>query len=425
MIVGAVIVLVICFVIQNSLAAEDTLEYLQQADAKIISYESTQGEYITYLVTVEGGEQYYVVETMASGYGGPLTLLSKFSLEGELLNYNIAEHCETPLYLNKVLNANFLDKFTSATPGDAFSISEEDGVSGATMSAEAIRSAAKLASDYMGEQFLGMELDRETASVFDSSVIVLLLFFIAAILASYLKLTKARPFIMAASVVVLGFVNCTFLSYSNFVSLLTGNMPAFAQRPAWYLLVFGALLITLVTGRNLYCAFLCPFGAVQEGIYRALHLSQIVPDKRLANAARTVRWVAVWLVLAAALLVNQPGIVSYEPFSVFFSAQGNVGQWIIMGVVLVLSIWWFRLWCRYFCPVGAILDFLASLKGKLLRAVSAKKKAPCDDKACQECPGQCREHKKPLAASDKLFLLAIILINLLIIQTVISAYLAL
>jgi len=421
----ALVVLVLCFAVQKNVAEQDTLTYLRQVDGQLESFTRMQGDYPTYLADDAGGGQSYIIETKASGYGGPVTVLTRFSLDGELMEAVIAEHCETPLYLNKVLDAGLLEMLTGKLPGDSFEVPDEavDGITGATMSAQAILTASQKASAYVGNQFLSMTIQTDTGPILDAASIILLILYAAAAIVMWRKFTMVRPVLLVASVILLGFYSSAFLSYSNFVSLLTGNFPSFAERPAWHVLVFGILAITLISGRNIYCAYLCPFGAVQEGVYRALHLSQITPDPRLAKAAKTVRWVVIWLVLELALLLNQPGIAAYEPFGVFFGGQGSMGQWIIMGLTLILGIWWFKLWCKYFCPVGAILDVIAMVKRKLLRRKTGQER-PCPNGAGGKCSGQgCT--KKGLAASDKVFLAVLILFNLLIVHTVLSAILAL
>ena len=72
----------------------------------------------------------------------------------------------------------------------------------------------------------------------------------------------------------------------------------------------------------------------------------------------------------------------------FFDSSGNVGQWIIMVMVLLLSIGVMRIWCRGLCPVGTILDFLARVKRK--------------SKYCPRNCIDCQTEQPPLSNTDKL-----------------------
>ncbi|MCO1601192.1 4Fe-4S binding protein [Desulfosporosinus nitroreducens] len=125
-------------------------------------------------------------------------------------------------------------------------------------------------------------------------------------------------------------------------------------------------------------------------------------------------------------LFNNPGVASYEPFSVFFDGDGNTAQWIIMGLILLLSMFILRFWCRCFCPIGAFLDFLALCKRKSKKLLR-NKSVPEDSGErtaflikISGCEGNCTGCKKevakasPLSSSDKLVACVIYAIYMLI-----------
>ncbi|MGS0765382.1 4Fe-4S binding protein [Syntrophomonas curvata] len=184
----------------------------------------------------------------------------------------------------------------------------------------------------------------------------------SAIFCAARNLRKLRPWVLVLSVSIAFIFYNYSLTYSNFVNLLTGQLPIFIERPIWYVLVLGIVVITSIWGRNFYCSWLCPFGAVQEGAYKSLNLYNFSPSHGIRNKAAKLRWPMLWLAAMLALIANNAGITGYEPFSVFFDGNGNRAQWIIMISVLVVSMAQLRFWCNYFCPVGTILNFLAQIK---------------------------------------------------------------
>jgi polyferredoxin len=231
-------------------------------------------------------------------------------------------------------------------------------------------------------------------------------------------------------VVFIGFVLNASLTYSNYVGMIAGTPPGFLERPVWFLMVPGILFITVIWGRNFYCSWICPFGAVQEGVYRSLNLInvKISPDIRV-HAAR-FRWPILWLAAVAALLAGNPGAASYEPVSIFFDASGNTAQWIITLLVLVISIVQMRFWCNHFCPVGAILDGSAQLKRRVLGLMKPRERVPersnGDRDAAspsQRCSGCSAQADKPaMSVTDKFFAGLIIFVNVLILCAVLQNF---
>lgn len=166
-------------------------------------------------------------------------------------------------------------------------------------------------------------------------------------------------------------------------------------------------------------------------------------DHRIAVMAGKSRWFFIWLAVLFALFFNNPGIASYEPFSPFFGGEANVAQWILMGLLLVLSIVVFRFWCRLFCPVGAILDLLAKFK-RYVKKVFAKKRGARSGTvfhnnesggctSCKTCQAHYGEKEKglgkgasggmgtaPLSTFNKFIIFVIVIIDLLIIAALLQ-----
>lgn len=422
--------LIITAVYQHFANKQDILSLLRQVEPASADYNEIKGSYKTYELIDNNGEFLsYAVISSASGYGGPITMLTTVNGEGIVENAVILENAETPAYLERVVEAGYPDNLQGAEVIQSLKENEElDAVSGATRTTDGILAAVEKGMFDVGEIQLGLDVPALSSYQFqweDGAIVLLLL---TAILATIRKLKKLRVILLIASVVLIGFILKSSVSIGNFMSIITNKMPVITERPIWYILIIGILVFTLIIGKNFYCGWLCPFGAVQEGIYKALNLTKNKLDQRIVNLSRQSRWFFIWLAAILAFTFNNPGIASYEPFAVFFGGEGHAAQWIIMGLVLLLSIFILRFWCRCFCPVGAVLDFVATVKRKVRRFVgkktvggqtAAKKtNVECSKSQCSTCKSGCNRDKiktMRLSAFNKTIAFIILLVDLLII----------
>lgn len=362
----ACFLLLVTSVYQQISDKQDTLSLLQQGEPAATHYEELEGIYKTYGLYDQSEHLLsYGVIASASGYGGPITLLINVSQEGTLKNAVLVEDSETPLYLRKVLEAGYPGNLSGKTVTQPLAAHEDiDSVSGATRTTDGIMLAVEKGMFQVGKNQLGLTVPHLKTFHFQWQDGLVLLMLLVAILASARNMKKLRPWILVATVFVFGFMENSSLTIGNYMSIVALKMPAFSERPIWYVIVIGVFLVTLLWGRNFYCSWLCPFGAVQEGMYKALNLADYRPNPQLISGTRKSRWLFLWLAAMLALLFNNPGIASFEPFSVFFDGDGNTSQWVMMLLILLFSIFILRFWCRCFCPMGAFLDFTASCRRK-------------------------------------------------------------
>jgi polyferredoxin len=116
-----------------------------------------------------------------------------------------------------------------------------------------------------------------------------------------------------------------------------------------------------IAWRNLYCARLCPFGALQELLHAALpwRLAATAEEDR---GARSLRIAFLWLATVAVFALGIGEAAGYEPFSTAFDWVGGRLQWALLVAVLLLALVRHRPWCRYFCPTGTCLQLLGRMK---------------------------------------------------------------
>ena len=137
-----------------------------------------------------------------------------------------------------------------------------------------------------------------------------------------------------------------------------------------FLVFFGSLLGRFV------CGFLCPFGLIQDLLYRIPFFRKLkkLPGEKFLNKLRYV-FLAVFVILLPLFIVDITGhgdpwfckyicpVGTLEGgvwFGIFDSAvRASIGflyHWkvVILLVLLVLSLLIYRPFCRYICPLGAI-----------------------------------------------------------------------
>ncbi|MEM8850484.1 MAG: 4Fe-4S binding protein [Pseudomonadota bacterium] len=160
-----------------------------------------------------------------------------------------------------------------------------------------------------------------------------------------------------------------------------------------------SLLIWVVTigafvawGRGLFCGWLCPFGAMQEfaaHLGRLLRLPQIEPSAVWDVRLKWVKYVVLaWLVAMAALApARLDTAAEVEPFKTAITTF-FVREWYYVAYAvfwLVLSMMLFKGFCRYVCPLGALM----ALGGLLRRRDWIARRAACGS-PCQLCRVKCR-----------------------------------
>ncbi len=133
----------------------------------------------------------------------------------------------------------------------------------------------------------------------------------------------------------------------------------------------GVLGVSIVAGRA-FCGWMCPLGAVQEGLAKLArrlggekrHIRGKPAAGRLPIAIplwadRPLRWakyLILSLVLAASAFAVYPPLHDICPVRAVFSFRLETGLlWSVLGVFLVTSFLVERSWCKYLCPLGATL----------------------------------------------------------------------
>lgn len=368
----AVALLIAAWFYSDHKTEAEVAPYLKQAMPLAANFDKVSGSPPTFKAKDTDGQVFgYVVFGEANGYGGPLKVAVAVDPKGKILETIIVDNKETPAYLSMVLRNKFLEKIKEKSVGSTFELGEDlDGVSGATISSGAIAEAVRKASHDVGRRQLNLNIadKQENWRIGIPEIAVMLLYLFTIIFAFVWKKPNFRNYVVWASIIILGFWLNRPISLSYISGALLGYFPAFHQNLLWYVVLFGGVGMAVFSGRNIYCAWLCPFLGVQE-------LANRVSGVRCSangaeNKLRSTRNILLWFGLFLAFIYRNPALGSYEPFGTIFGFTGTGLAWLLLAAVLVAAIFKFRFWCGYFCPVGATLDICAKINRTVKKLVN-------------------------------------------------------
>ena len=318
----------------------------------------------------------YVTINEAEGYGGPLKLAVAVDPGGLISSVVIVEQRETAVYFQRVSDSELISSLAGKSYLDRFRLGEDvDGVSGATYTSRAIVSAARLGLRSIAAGQLGLDIPREKPPEvrfgIPELVLILLIsvWFVSDRKGFQLK-KQARWFTLLTSMMVLGFLYTSLLTLPFITKMAMGFWPQWQNSLYWYTLLGFFLATILLKGRNPYCQWICPFGAVQETLGKIGGAKSRSPQRFV----EFLRWLPQGLALTAilaALLFRNPGISSYEVFGTLFDLEGSPFQFGLLAAVLLASLLVKRPWCRFLCPIGATADFLRTMRGWVKEGVKS------------------------------------------------------
>lgn len=161
-----------------------------------------------------------------------------------------------------------------------------------------------------------------------------------------------------------------------------------------FTVLLGTLGVSLIAGRA-FCGWLCQLGALQDFLADwARRLSgekRHIPGKKskarfpltlppvVDKTLRYAKYFVLAIILIASLYMVYPPLHNFCPLRAVFGLQMTSLLWAVLIIFLVTSILVERFWCKYFCPLGALLAIFNKISP--VRLVS-------DNNHCNNC-GRC------------------------------------
>ena len=150
----------------------------------------------------------------------------------------------------------------------------------------------------------------------------------------------------------------------------------------WVLILIFAfsVLLPLFTGKAFYCTYLCPMGALQEMTGRICSKKLNLPRK-VVNVLLVIRKLFLLTILILITVGVSLNLAFVEPFSVFSVKSVTLFSVIFAGVVLLISFFIKRAWCRFLCPTGLLFELVRKIKSNFTKPKPANADANVEAKA--------------------------------------------
>ena len=309
----------------------------------------------------------YAAVGQGVGYGGRLQAIVGVDPAGEIIGMQVIENHETPGFFRLVSSSGFIDQYQDKTIRDTLQLENDiDGISGATISSEAIAASVREGVRTIASDGLDISLPPEKKKIqFGAPEIALVGLFVT----GYIGHKQRRPAIkknlrwgtLLTGMIVLGFIYTAPLTISQIIALLSGYWPDWHNNLYWYILIGGILFVTTVDAKNPYCSWFCPFGAFQEII------SKLTDAKiyRPRGWKRFLEWLPRALALTAIVLglaLRQPGIAGYEPFATLFDIRGTFFEWALLLLTILASLIFYRPFCNFICPIDPVVGYINAIR---------------------------------------------------------------
>jgi polyferredoxin len=176
-----------------------------------------------------------------------------------------------------------------------------------------------------------------------------------------------------------------------------------AVHPAAMVLAAAFLLSSLLLKKT-FCSWLCPVGTVSECLWklgRRLMRRNLVVPRWLDIPLRSLKYILMAFFLFIVLSMSAEALNDFmaAPFGIiadvkmlnFFREIGVTGL-LVLGALVLLSIFIQNFWCRFLCPYGALMGLVSALSPVRIRR---------DEQACIDC-GKCNKACPASLPVDKL-----------------------
>lgn len=159
---------------------------------------------------------------------------------------------------------------------------------------------------------------------------------------------------------------------------ITGGGPGpGSPLPLVIVLVAIFMVLTFVAGR-IFCGQLCPIGAVQELIYTDPKHKTNAAQKRVIMAFRFIWFV---LILVAGILFSV-AVLRIFGIKEFFYLDLNAPFFSVFVILIAISLFFYRPFCRFFCPFGVLLSLAAAKSQYKIRRTDACTRCGACERAC-------------------------------------------
>lgn len=193
-------------------------------------------------------------------------------------------------------------------------------------------------------------------------LIVLAATAIAGILVRFPKTRNFKTVFLVASLAMLGFYRggcpCMISSMQD-VALAGMGLHSHWIDYLWFL---GLIPLTYVFGQ-VWCGWVCHLGAFQEFLFKRNKI-EFLKSEKSQKVMKIIRYVLLTALLVQLFITKSNLFIKIDPFMVAFNLNSYyTAGWILLGLLLITSLFINRPFCRAACPVGLILGWVKKIPG--------------------------------------------------------------
>ena len=166
----------------------------------------------------------------------------------------------------------------------------------------------------------------------------------------------------------------------------------FLSDPFIFLFWIFIIVTVFLYGRGLFCGWMCPFGSLSEALYKiagaiGLKRFQVALPQRWHDRLKWLKYAVFFGLLAVSMFSMGLAevLAEVEPFKTTFLVGIGHRAWpygLFVAVLLGLSIFIERPYCKYLCPLGAALAMPSTF-----RWYGLPRKQECN--TCKACAAGC------------------------------------
>ena len=371
-----------------------------------------------------------------TGYAGPINIMSFLCAKGRIQNFTIIDSNETHSYLQEVLRSKNIFLGQKAYANEKYDL---NAVTGATATSKAISEILY----YSGSNFFaGINSNEENLTTLTKKIdisypfLIMILVSLIVIIYRFISFKNYnnssrkfyRTLFLVFILIVFGIIYNVQFSIEQIFTLISGRI--YLNLPHIYLfLCIGIPAIVIMFG-NIYCGYLCPFGALQELINQLaskLKLNLLINNDKISpfvwKTTRTFKYLLLFvIVILFAKTLDKTLFTKSDILLNAFSFTYAGPVQILLLTFLFISIFYKRFWCRVFCPSGAFLSIFNAIhrlfrKSKIIVKncdIGVTGKNDFDCICCDKCFGKYKNFKKVSISNNILFLIICVLLLLII-----------
>lgn len=314
------------------------------------------------------------------GFQGPTDCLIAINADGLVSGVAVGVSFDNEPYVGYVREDNYFRNLFNGRDLQtmaALNSGTVEGVSGATMTSQAVAQSLQMAAQaYVDQQrSLQSTVRSEVATrtqapgVFSSlftlrniSTVGITLF---GLLIGLTHLRGRRILRVVWQFVLigwLGLINGDLVSQALLLGWAQSGIP-WQNAFGLTFLTTAALLVPISTGRNVYCSHVCPHGAIQQLVRNRLPWQTSISPAAF-RWLKTISVLLILWVIAIGMLHLPFSPVDIEPFDAWLWTIAGTATIVVAILGLTASLFVPMAYCRFGCPTGALLDYLSSAGGK-------------------------------------------------------------